>query len=242
MTWAMKEEEEEEDDDDEGEAVTAEAAAEPPEEEEEAVEVLECKTELRRDELIHPPTKGVLGGASLLPSSTGGCSSPVSTHRTGRLAPINQPGVTLHSFFGRALAVPEDEPEEEVPVETKVFYRAEPLEGGNTSPSKAVIAEASAQRGQEQQPDLSEFRVGETSDDVPSAYVCALTLQVITEPVLSPHGDVFERAAILKWLRSASVCPITGNDLVPSDLIGDTRLRQEIVEWKLRQRHRGLLG
>lgn len=64
---------------------------------------------------------------------------------------------------------------------------------------------------------------------VPSQYLCALSRQFVTVPVISPSGDVFDQRTITDYLKANKrICPITGNELFPSDLVVDQRLRREL--------------
>eukprot|EP00756_Hemistasia_phaeocysticola_P024398 Hpha_TRINITY_DN15948_c2_g3::TRINITY_DN15948_c2_g3_i2::g.71103::m.71103 len=70
----------------------------------------------------------------------------------------------------------------------------------------------------------------------PSRFRCALNGHLMKDPVRSPHGHVFERETILKWLDSAgSTCPITGKSLMKSDLEDDMGLRADIASWHIQE-------
>lgn len=45
-------------------------------------------------------------------------------------------------------------------------------------------------------------------DAVPPQFVCALSGNVMQEPVVSPYGDVFDKAAVLAWLAEHQCCPL----------------------------------
>lgn len=63
----------------------------------------------------------------------------------------------------------------------------------------------------------------------PDRYLCALTHQVMQVPVLSPYGDVFDKASILGFLKeSGNQCPITDNELYVTDLVVDQGLKREL--------------
>ena len=67
----------------------------------------------------------------------------------------------------------------------------------------------------------------------PSNYRCPLTGTIMNDPVLSIHGTVFERRAILKWIDMGnSLCPMTGKPLGIKDLVSDKRLASVIAGWK----------
>uniref|UniRef100_A0A7S1J1D7 U-box domain-containing protein n=2 Tax=Eutreptiella gymnastica TaxID=73025 RepID=A0A7S1J1D7_9EUGL len=69
---------------------------------------------------------------------------------------------------------------------------------------------------------------------VPPAYLCTWTKQLMTDPVISPYGDVFERSAIVGHLESSKECPITGRPLQLSELVEDVTLKAEIGEFRFR--------
>jgi hypothetical protein len=65
---------------------------------------------------------------------------------------------------------------------------------------------------------------------VPEEFICPLTKELITDPVVSRYGDSFERKAIFGWLEKGnSFCPVTGNPLRPSCLVSN-----ESLKWKIR--------
>ena len=66
----------------------------------------------------------------------------------------------------------------------------------------------------------------------PSNYICPFTLEIMHEPVLSRWGHTYERASIMKWLRTHDSCPMTRKPLTPSTLITNAHLKREICEWK----------
>lgn len=50
--------------------------------------------------------------------------------------------------------------------------------------------------------------------DTPAGYVCQLTQKLMTEPVKSVYGHVFEKSAILNWFeQQGRMCPLTGEFL-----------------------------
>lgn len=38
---------------------------------------------------------------------------------------------------------------------------------------------------------------------------CPITLEPIKEPVITPQGIVFEKEALLQWIRQTGTCPLT---------------------------------
>jgi hypothetical protein len=70
----------------------------------------------------------------------------------------------------------------------------------------------------------------QTLQNVPKEFICPLTKELMTDPVVSRYGHSFERKAILEWLNEGNnYCPVTGNPLRPSCLVSNKSL-----EWKIR--------
>ena len=85
---------------------------------------------------------------------------------------------------------------------------------------------------------MARFKTTEGGDAAfPAAFLCALTQQLLSHPVLSPYGDVFERSAILKWFAdNGNTCPVTSKPLEVTDLVPDYDLRRDIQEYRLKCR------
>lgn len=70
--------------------------------------------------------------------------------------------------------------------------------------------------------------------EIPSKYVCPLTLEIMQDPVLSRYGQSYERSAIIKWLAKGNTgCPLTRQPLNLSGLITNHNLRSEIRRWQV---------
>ena len=56
--------------------------------------------------------------------------------------------------------------------------------------------------------------------DTPPEFLCQLTQRLMTEPVKTIYGNVYDRTAIVNWLNTqGKICPLTGNQfVVPSDM------------------------
>jgi hypothetical protein len=73
----------------------------------------------------------------------------------------------------------------------------------------------------------------ESAVEIPSDFICPITLQVMVSPVMTRTGLNFERAAIFDWLEQGSgSCPLTRKPLTASDLIPDRRLKTQISIWR----------
>ncbi len=44
--------------------------------------------------------------------------------------------------------------------------------------------------------------------DSPSSFLCPITHELMTDPVIDPDGNSFERSAIENWLKEHSTSPI----------------------------------
>jgi len=66
----------------------------------------------------------------------------------------------------------------------------------------------------------------------PKHLLCAICERPAQDPVRSPYGGLFERKAILTWLeRNGSVCPLTGQPLVVTELQEAPDIRQEVASF-----------
>lgn len=68
--------------------------------------------------------------------------------------------------------------------------------------------------------------------EVPREFICPITLHVMHHPLTTRAGHNFERSAILDWLQSNAVCPMTRTPLRPSFLIPNRHLEAKISLWK----------
>ncbi|CAI5970875.1 unnamed protein product [Closterium sp. NIES-65] len=67
---------------------------------------------------------------------------------------------------------------------------------------------------------------------VPAEFVCPLSLQLLTDPVITASGLTFERAVIQKWYRDGNrICPVTGSRLDHYRLFPNQAVRQLIAQW-----------
>ena len=77
--------------------------------------------------------------------------------------------------------------------------------------------------------------------NIPGSFICPLTLEVMTDPVIDREGNSYERSAIVGWLQqqargnSAQVSPLTRQPLEVSDLVPNRVLKSAIEEFLGRQ-------
>ena len=66
----------------------------------------------------------------------------------------------------------------------------------------------------------------------PREFICPLTEKIMTNPVRTEYGDVFERQAILDWLEDYDFCPSSGHLLQARQIYTDAMLYRRIKLWK----------
>jgi hypothetical protein len=73
------------------------------------------------------------------------------------------------------------------------------------------------------------------SKDIPTEYICPITKKIMDDPMMSRHGQNFEREAILNWLAAEGnvCCPVTANPLRASYLISNKVLKMNIRNWRV---------
>jgi len=66
------------------------------------------------------------------------------------------------------------------------------------------------------------------AENIPESMLCALTGDLMQDPVMDNEGNTYERAAITEWLSRSETSPITDNRLVMGDLVPNRALRSAI--------------
>jgi ankyrin repeat protein len=70
------------------------------------------------------------------------------------------------------------------------------------------------------------------ADQIPAEFMCELTQRLMTDPVETPYGNIYERGAILNWLQQqGQICPMTGTPLVAEDLTPAIKLKGRVQQW-----------
>jgi U-box domain len=68
--------------------------------------------------------------------------------------------------------------------------------------------------------------------EIPSEFVCPITMEIMVHPLVTRYGQNFERSAIVEWLEQGSgECPLTRKPLKMSDLIHNNYLATKIHLW-----------
>lgn len=71
---------------------------------------------------------------------------------------------------------------------------------------------------------------GAQGADVPPAFICPITCEVMKDPVTAADGHSYEASAIMQWLASSNISPLTGQPLPNKQLARSHALRNAIQE------------
>jgi tetratricopeptide (TPR) repeat protein len=63
-------------------------------------------------------------------------------------------------------------------------------------------------------------------------FLCPISLEIMSDPVITPYGHTYERQSIEKWLEENDSDPFTRQPLSKAQLIPNIALRQAIDVWK----------
>ncbi|EOD06267.1 hypothetical protein EMIHUDRAFT_60133, partial [Emiliania huxleyi CCMP1516] len=66
----------------------------------------------------------------------------------------------------------------------------------------------------------------------PADFICPITTEVMSDPVMATDGHSYERKQIERWLATKSTSPMTGEALEHSILTPNHALRGRIREWQ----------
>ena len=69
-------------------------------------------------------------------------------------------------------------------------------------------------------------------EEPPDDYVCSITHEVMSDPVMAADGYAYERSAIERWLATKSTSPLTGGALEHPYLTPNHILRRQIRDWE----------
>eukprot|EP01116_Phalansterium_solitarium_P016795 TRINITY_DN397_c1_g1_i2.p2 TRINITY_DN397_c1_g1~~TRINITY_DN397_c1_g1_i2.p2 ORF type:complete len:240 (+),score=16.67 TRINITY_DN397_c1_g1_i2:517-1236(+) len=67
--------------------------------------------------------------------------------------------------------------------------------------------------------------------EVPSSFICPITMEIMDDPVFAADGHTYEKSAIASWLDSHSTSPLTNAVLDNRNLVPNFNLRSQIKEW-----------
>jgi hypothetical protein len=68
-------------------------------------------------------------------------------------------------------------------------------------------------------------------DNIPEIYLCPISLQLMTDPVINPYGITYNRDSIEKWLKKSDKDPVTKKKLTKNMLFPNYALKSLIEEY-----------
>ncbi|CAF1970373.1 U-box domain-containing protein 17-like [Brassica napus] len=81
-------------------------------------------------------------------------------------------------------------------------------------------------------PSKEEIGRGETLITVPKDFVCAISLELMLDPVIISTGQTYDRSSIARWIEEGHcTCPKTGQMLTDSRIVPNRALKNLIVQW-----------
>jgi hypothetical protein len=78
---------------------------------------------------------------------------------------------------------------------------------------------------------LNEGGKSSAVEKIPKSFLCPITGEVFTDPVLAKDGYTYERSAITRWLISNHKSPLTHQPLSLDDLQANITLKALLDEW-----------
>jgi len=105
--------------------------------------------------------------------------------------------------------------------------------GKSSSGKKSVTSNSKKSEEEEEQKSANSATEIEDGldDDAPEAFLCPITQEIMTDPVLTCDGHTYERKSITDWLKNHSTSPVTGAELENKNLIPNHLIRSQIREF-----------
>ena len=69
-------------------------------------------------------------------------------------------------------------------------------------------------------------------EEPPDVFLCAITHELMVDPVLATDGHTYEREAIETWLTKRLASPKTGEALSSAVVFPNHAMHTQILEWK----------
>jgi uncharacterized protein YegL len=73
--------------------------------------------------------------------------------------------------------------------------------------------------------------------NIPQRYICPITFDLMTNPVIDLDGNTFEQSAIEEWLREHGTSPITRRPMTINDLRPNRAIKEGLEEYQRRSSH-----
>ncbi|XP_048593890.1 U-box domain-containing protein 17-like [Brassica napus] len=81
-------------------------------------------------------------------------------------------------------------------------------------------------------PNKKSKRDGDGFITVPKDFVCPISLDLMTDPVIISTGQTYDRTSIARWIEEGHcTCPKTGQMLMDSRIVPNRALKNLIVQW-----------
>jgi STIP1 family protein 1 len=80
---------------------------------------------------------------------------------------------------------------------------------------------------------IARIRSAQASPVVPDYYCCPLSGDWIVDPVMTPHGQSYERSFIEEAIRRFGVDPLTRHPLSLADLVPNRNLQEAIRDFQM---------
>lgn len=74
--------------------------------------------------------------------------------------------------------------------------------------------------------------MADASTPVMQAFICDITMEIMSDPVIAPDGKSYERKAITSWLQRQGTSPITYEPMSVSSLVANSALKDAIEQWR----------
>jgi hypothetical protein len=98
------------------------------------------------------------------------------------------------------------------------------------APPNLLVMAVAALREHSEAPAAERTRAGAVEG--PSCFRCAISQELMLDPVSTADGHCYERAAIFRWLCANNTSPLTGAPLPNKALTPAIALRQLIQAWR----------
>ena len=85
---------------------------------------------------------------------------------------------------------------------------------------------------EEQGPSSAAEAPAPREEEPPADFICPITTELMSDPVMAADGHSYERSAIERWLATKSTSPMTGEELELTRLFPNHILRRMIRDWE----------
>lgn len=76
------------------------------------------------------------------------------------------------------------------------------------------------------------FSLTKNELDVPEDFICPITYEIMTDPVMCEDGFSYERAAIMEWFdKDKNTSPMTNSVLTSTTVFENDKLKREIENY-----------